>query len=82
MRSCSLRSSIAFKKAREESPDTIVPVEICRLRDAILEQVATKVLRGDTANEAVEIGHGRRTFCLPALGGADGWFRRPSVTLG
>jgi hypothetical protein len=58
-----------------------IPVEICRNRDVTLGQMAAEVLGRDAANESVEIGHGRRTFCLPALGGADGWLRRPSVTL-
>ena len=55
-----------------------IPVEICRQRDAILGEVAAEVLRGDAANEAVEIGHGRRTLCLPARGEQVDGFRRPS----
>ena len=50
-----------------------IPVEICRDWDVTLREVATEVFGGDAANEAVEIGHGRRTFRLPASGGAAEW---------
>ena len=57
-----------------------IPVEICRDRDVTLGQVATEVFGGDAANEAVEIGHGRRTFVCPQVAEQLNGSRRPLVT--